>query len=258
MKRLLLSALVLILPTSARIVADDPPPKNGPVRIQGEITDKDARVKFQLDAKSARDMRAKPYDVQLVAGKTYTITLDAVGKGKGLDPFLVVQDPDGKTIAFDDDSGGNLNARLTLRVPKDATYRIYAAALGGTGGFALNIIEANVVRQGFPAAKADPADLAKSDTAWEIEWDISNADDGLRWMNGFEKARRGEKMLLWSLFHGGNYRYIIEYGFSDDGVISCRLGATAHNFFDKQTDGRDVHLHVGCWCWNPELSEEGE
>src|SRR5439155_10137740 len=27
---------------------------------------------------------------------------------------------------------------------------------------------------------------------------------------------------------------------------------------DKQTDGRDVHLHVGCWCWNPELSEEGE
>src|SRR5207247_667581 len=82
----------------------------GPVRIQGEITDKDAHVNFQLDPKSARDMRAKPYDVQLVAGKTYTITLDAVGKGKGLDPFLVVQDPDGKTIAFDDDSGGNLNA----------------------------------------------------------------------------------------------------------------------------------------------------
>lgn len=216
----------------------------------------------------------------------------------------------------------------------------------------------NVVRQGFPAAKADPADLTKSDTAWEIEWDISNPDngtgkkdsrpssvlvirsakfmfkdhqggvrwftvlknlevgeifvpydhlqpvfldvadhsfrlipakpeylgpscviageildsadarmkgkvmkevhdDGLRWMNGSNNTRRGEKMLLTALFNGGNYRYVLEYGLTDDGVIHCRMGATAHNFFSKQKDGRDVHLHVGCWRWDPELREEG-
>src|SRR6516165_1862707 len=32
----------------------------------------------------------------------------------------------------------------------------------------------NVVRQGFPAAKADSSDLTKSDTAWEIEWELTH------------------------------------------------------------------------------------
>ncbi|MCS7046502.1 MAG: hypothetical protein NZO58_09120, partial [Gemmataceae bacterium] len=80
-------------------------------------------------------------------------------------------------------------------------------------------------------------------------------DDGLRWLNSRNVGRRGEKMLIWSIFDGGNYRYVLEYGFHDDGVITCRLGATAHNYFNKQRDGRDVHLHVGCWRWDPELSE---
>ncbi|MBI3410815.1 MAG: hypothetical protein HY040_20965 [Planctomycetes bacterium] len=217
----------------------------------------------------------------------------------------------------------------------------------------------NMVRLGFPAGRCDPNDLSKSDTAWEIQWDITNPDngtskknsspssvlvirsarfmfkdkegkprwytvlknlevgeilvpydkmqpvfldvsehafrlipakkeylgpncvlpgeildssdqrmknkvlkevhdDGLRWMNGKNIARRGEKMLLWSLFDGGNYRYLLEYGFGDDGLITCRVGATAHNFFDKQTDQRDIHLHVGCWRFDPQLSEDGE
>ncbi|MCS7046812.1 MAG: hypothetical protein NZO58_10690, partial [Gemmataceae bacterium] len=34
----------------------------------------------------------------------------------------------------------------------------------------------NVVRQGFPARAADPNDLAKSDTAWEVEWTITSLD----------------------------------------------------------------------------------
>jgi hypothetical protein len=357
-----LSIVGLVLCCVGQGFASPPAPKDGPVRIEGELTDKDKPVKLQLDPKSTRDMRAKPYEVQLVAGRTYTITLNAVEKMKerfkALDLFVVVQDPDGKTLAFDDDSGGDLNARLNLSVPTDGTYKVYAAAVRGSGKFTLEISEANVVRQGFPAAKADPADLTKSDTAWEIEWEITNPDngagkkrstpssvlairsakfmfkdqagkprwftvlknlavgeilvpydhlspvfldvtehafniipakkeylgpscvappeildstdprmkdrvhkevhdDGLRWMNTQEKTRRGEKMLLWALFNGGNYRYILEYGFNDDGVISCRLGATAHNFFDKQKDGRDVHLHVGCWRWDPELSEAG-
>ena len=46
---------------------------------KGQITDKDPRIKFQLDAKSAQEIRPKQYDLKLVAGKRYTITLDAVG-----------------------------------------------------------------------------------------------------------------------------------------------------------------------------------
>lgn len=370
MRRLLLSLVVGLSLTGVRGLAvrglADENPKNGPVRIEGRITNDDPKIKFELGPKSTQEMRAKPYNVQLVRGKHYTITLNAVG-GKGkeggffnrFDPYLVVQDADGKTLAHDDDSGGDLNARLTLTVPQDGTYRVYAAALAGSGAYVLSITEPNIVRQGFPAGKPDSGDLAKCETGWEIEWEVTNPDngvpgskkrsapssvlairsakymftdaagqqhwftvlknlqvgeilvaydhmqpvfmdvsehafnlvpakkeylgpncvapgeildspdprmknrvlkevhdDGLRWMNSSEHARRGEKMLLWAIFNGANYRYIIEYGFSDDGVITCRLGATAHNYFDRQKDGRDVHVHVACWRWDPELIEE--
>jgi hypothetical protein len=218
-----------------------------------------------------------------------------------------------------------------------------------------------VIRQGFPARSADPADLTKSDTAWEVEWDITNPmngpptyspvpssilairsakfmykdkagrprwitpvrnleigevfvpydpgfpryddvsqmnfwivradpknlgpscvtpgevlrsadpyktdkvykevhDDGPRWFSdysslGQERCRRGEKLLVWCSFFGANYRYIFEYGFSDDGTITCRLGATAHNLLRRQPDEGDTHLHVGCWRFDPDLGD---
>ena len=33
----------------------------------------------------------------------------------------------------------------------------------------------NIIRQGFPAAQADSADLTKSESAWEIEWELTHA-----------------------------------------------------------------------------------
>jgi hypothetical protein len=219
----------------------------------------------------------------------------------------------------------------------------------------------NVVRQGFPAREADPADLSKSDTAWEIEWDITNPlngpprfsplpssvlairsakfmykdrngrprwitvlrnleigevfvpydpgypryddvsemnfwivradpknlgpncvapgvilpsadpskrdkvykevhDDGPRWFSdmgfsGQDRSRRGERMLIWCLFYGANYRYIFEYGFGDDGTVVCRVGATARNLLPRQINQGDVHLHVGCWRFDPDLGD---
>jgi len=222
----------------------------------------------------------------------------------------------------------------------------------------------NVVRQGFPAAKADAQDLTKSDTAWEIEWDLTSKDnneqgkdpgsvlrivsakfmfkdrnkqakwvkvagnlqlaeafspyddmqtafldvakfdfatlpavqdflgppcivpgkilgsanphfkdkvyrevhdDGLRWMTGSgppNRARRGEKLLLWSVFQAGNYCYVLEYQFTDDGRIVSRMGFTGYNFYDRGVsrqgnripDG-DVHLHIGCWRMDFDLGE---
>src|SRR5262249_25877246 len=35
----------------------------------------------------------------------------------------------------------------------------------------------HVVRLGFPVAKSDPSDLTKSDTAWEIEWELTKPDN---------------------------------------------------------------------------------
>ncbi|MGF1579028.1 MAG: hypothetical protein ACFCD0_06660 [Gemmataceae bacterium] len=80
-------------------------------------------------------------------------------------------------------------------------------------------------------------------------------DDGLRWLNGSNVGRRGEKMTLWCIFDGGNYRYLIEYNFKDDGSIVCRVGGTAKNYYDQRKDGKDVHLHVGCWRFDMCLSD---
>jgi hypothetical protein len=225
------------------------------------------------------------------------------------------------------------------------------------------------VRQGFPASKYDPDDATKSDTAWEVQWDIpnltrrgnpsdsrvlrivsatfkwkdekkqprslvvarnlmlaeafsqyddkatcfldvakvgtpmlkankdflgplcvgpgkvlasTNADhdgkvyqelhyDGLRWVSvyGAVKARGGEKLVLWAAMKSGNYAFLMEYNFTDDGRIVSRLGFTAHNFFDraplpkekglphrtpKMREG-DVHAHFGCWKMEFDLGD---
>jgi hypothetical protein len=229
-----------------------------------------------------------------------------------------------------------------------------AAARGPEG-------EANIVRQGFPAAKADPNDLTKSDSAWEIEWELTHPDnrpmyppgsvlriksakfmwkdregkpqwimvarmlelaeiyvpydngwtafldihdmpfymtparkeylgpncvaageilkasnpawsetvhkevhdDGIRWMSAetnddneiADRARRGEKMLLWGTYYGANYRYLLEYGFGDDGMITCRIGPTGRNIFNRQEDQKDTHMHIGCWRMEFDLGD---
>src|SRR5438046_2816524 len=38
-------------------------------------------------------------------------------------------------------------------------------------------VASNVVKQGFPAARSDPAEPAKSDSAWEIEWELSHPEN---------------------------------------------------------------------------------
>src|SRR5262249_25081724 len=204
-------------------------------------------------------------------------------------------------------------------------------------------LRGEIVRQGFPVAKADAVDMKQSETGWEIEWDLAevpennrlhllrilsatfhwkdakrqarslvvvknlqlaeaftqyddrvtcfldiakvgvtqnlpaNKDylgpacvapgeivesinpklknqvhkevhyDGIRWMNENGVAHRGEKFILWSAIRAGNYIYLIEYVFTDDGRIVCRLGFTAHNFFNLQKNKGDIHPHIGCW-----------
>jgi primary-amine oxidase len=57
-------------------------------------------------------------------------------------------------------------------------------------------------------------------------------DRGVAWMcKGplSSYVRRGKELLLWGVFDAGNYDYILEYGFRDDGTISFRTGATGYN-----------------------------
>src|SRR5262249_13092007 len=65
------------------------------------------------------------YEVKLTAGKTYVIDMVSPDQ-KALDPYLVLQDADGKRLAEDDDSGGGLNARTPARAARDGLHRLSA------------------------------------------------------------------------------------------------------------------------------------
>lgn len=74
-------------------------------------------------------------------GKRYTIDLVS----RDFDAYLRLEDSTGKQLAEDDDSGGNLNARIVFQAPKDDTYWIIATTfLGGTGNYTLSIREGGV------------------------------------------------------------------------------------------------------------------
>jgi tetratricopeptide (TPR) repeat protein len=95
--------------------------------------------------------KAKPeqvYHVKLDKGGTYVIDMISPNP-KALDPFLRLLDAAGKTLAFDDDSGGGLNARIIFLAPGTGTYRIVATSFDGAGVGAFTL-----------AVKRDDAKLA--------------------------------------------------------------------------------------------------
>jgi hypothetical protein len=67
-------------------------------------------------------------------GKTYVINLTSTA----FDSYLILESPGGQAVARDDDSGGNLNARIIYRAAEAGTYRVIVTALNArTGPFQL-------------------------------------------------------------------------------------------------------------------------
>jgi hypothetical protein len=86
----------------------------------GRLTKKDA-----LDT-VRKDCRAKVHLIAMKAGKTYTIDM----KSRQFDCYLRLESPEGTRLAEDDDSGGNLDARLSFTPQQDGMYRIIATTYG--------------------------------------------------------------------------------------------------------------------------------
>ena len=84
------------------------------LKIEGYVAAGAPKVKIILSARFGVDLPAKSYLIKLLGGKSYQIDLTSEESG----PFLVVQDEKGKQLAFDEDSGGDLNARLLLTSPR--------------------------------------------------------------------------------------------------------------------------------------------
>jgi methionine-rich copper-binding protein CopC len=78
------------------------------------------------------------FRVNLVAGNTYTFTMTRTVGGLS-DPYLQLYDPSVTLIAYDDDSAGSTNARLTYSADVSGTYYLVAWDYGtGTGGYTLS------------------------------------------------------------------------------------------------------------------------
>lgn len=71
-------------------------------------------------------------------------------------------------------------------------------------------------------------------------------DRDLAWLySNTSSARRGEKLVLWSVLDAANYDYLMSYAFWDDGTIEVRAGATGQKLGGP--DDTAGHTHVFAW-----------
>ncbi|HEX3313515.1 MAG TPA: TlpA disulfide reductase family protein, partial [Gemmataceae bacterium] len=106
-----------------------------PPKFSDNVPDGNTEPKAYLDvkAKLTDDDPADPkivgsvhkiHEVALEAGKTYRIDMTS----RKLDSYLRLEDPDGHTVAEDDDGGGDFNARIVYKATKTAKHKIVATA----------------------------------------------------------------------------------------------------------------------------------
>jgi len=79
-------------------------------------------------------------------------------------------------------------------------------------------------------------------------------DRGLAWRDPyFALARRGEKLVLWSLINAANYDYIMRYEFFDDGTMEVRAASTGR----KLGGPDDTRGHLHNFAWRVDLDVAG-
>jgi primary-amine oxidase len=69
-------------------------------------------------------------------------------------------------------------------------------------------------------------------------------DRGVVWKDYANGVRRGREMVLWAGLQAGNYMYLMQYGFLDDGTITFRAGATGQNLPGAR---KQAHMHDAHW-----------
>jgi tetratricopeptide (TPR) repeat protein len=81
-------------------------------------------------------------DIAMDYGYVYHLTFEGLGgesitieardnDASGVDPLIVLVDPDGTPIAGDDDNGGSLDSQMRVRLPSDGTYTLWVSHANG-------------------------------------------------------------------------------------------------------------------------------
>jgi len=128
-------------------------------RVEGTLTDEDPKDKAPPGGPH------RSYSVQFESGRIYRIDL----MSKDFDAFLRLEDPSGKEIARDDDSGGGLNARIMYLCRTSGTFRVIATTRARVGAFTLTVDQQ-------PAAK--PIPLALKDGTGRVTGALTEEDPG--------------------------------------------------------------------------------
>jgi primary-amine oxidase len=69
-------------------------------------------------------------------------------------------------------------------------------------------------------------------------------DRGIAYKHG-SRTRRGEEFVLWANFVAGNYTYLVEFCFHDDGTVALKHAPTGYNFFAHFDEA--AHMHNVLW-----------
>jgi primary-amine oxidase len=82
-------------------------------------------------------------------------------------------------------------------------------------------------------------------------------DQGPGWLCKGKRGsfvRRSRELVLWGIYDAGNYDYIQEFGFHDDGTISLRNGATGYLNPERP---EVAHLHDSLWRIDLDINGAG-
>lgn len=165
-------AFELSLSAGVPITITPPPtPEEGTIRIGDTVT-----------GRLAPNMPSAAYTFYALAGNSVTITL----LSQDFDAYLTLLDPFGQEAAYDDDSAGELNARISrFVIPQDGLYTIVAESYGsawggspGVGSFSLTLAEAQPIEViSYPMAIGQTVDgLIEQDTLHEHTFEASAGD----------------------------------------------------------------------------------
>jgi peroxiredoxin len=130
MNRFCVLAVLALLPANAAVAQTTEGKKFKNIRIEDKLTQDDAKDRV-------RNAPAKVHTVQLKGGNTYTIDMVS----NEFDSYLRLEDSRGRQLAEDDDSGGNLNARIIFNCPKTGQYKVICTSFNpnGAGRFVLTV-----------------------------------------------------------------------------------------------------------------------
>jgi len=173
-----------------------PAPTAAPVTI-GEET------RGRLNSDSATSDSGAPADLYRFsgrAGQRVAITM----KADGFDTYLELFDANHNSLATDDDSAGDLNARLTHTLAEDGDYLIEARAFSsGEGPYTLNIEEI--------APPPPPSSIAFGQT---VEGELTNSDatddDGRRYDAFVFSGTEGQRIQ--AVMRSGDFDAYLQLG----------------------------------------------